>query len=245
METENKNIKLTPKQNAVINLLQNGWVLVTGAEVTGAWVSNDKYQFHINNGLFFRLVDMELIYQAGEKEHFSFILTTKGKSIKTKVVSVDAMGLEELPTYKNGEIVPNSEKDVSELEHQSISSTFPTPTPEIKVVEEPISSYNYLYNALCDLSKSLSDEVIKINTGILKGDTGILDMKTDPMQTKSFSRGRTVGLVISRDRIDNIIQKVDEPQSPWTILELKDGKYTNAPEPERAVLAILRWGSGK
>ena len=31
----------------------------------------------------------------------------------------------------------------------------------------------------------------------------------------------------------------------WTILELKNGKYTNAPEKGRPVVAILKWPSGK
>jgi hypothetical protein len=82
-------IKLTPKQNAVINLLQNGWSLITDMEVKGAWVCNSKYQFHINNGLFFRLVNMGLIYQGGSDVGYSFILTREGKEIKTKSINFD------------------------------------------------------------------------------------------------------------------------------------------------------------
>ncbi len=82
-------VKLTPKQNAVIYLLQNGWDLITDMEVKGAWVCNSKYQFHINNGLFFRLVNMGLIYQGGSEVGHSFILTKEGKEIKTKAVSFD------------------------------------------------------------------------------------------------------------------------------------------------------------
>jgi hypothetical protein len=31
----------------------------------------------------------------------------------------------------------------------------------------------------------------------------------------------------------------------WTKIELKNGQYVNVPEPNRPVLAILRWSSGK
>ena len=112
---------------------------------------------------------MDLIYQGGKEINFNYILTPYGKTVKTKSVSVDAMGLEKLPTYKNGERIPNSEKDVSEPKPKT--APIPTSTPELKVVEEPTS--------------------------------------------------------------------------PWTILELKDGKYTNAPEQEKPVVAILQWLSGK
>jgi hypothetical protein len=242
--SENK--KLTPKQNSVMYLLQNGWELITDMEMSGALVCSSKYQFRINNGLFFRLVEMGLIFQAGARDHFSYILTPKGKTIKTKPVSIDGMGLEELPIYKDGVEVSKSVKEEVEPKSEPEITSEPIPESEInKVTETQAFSYNDLYDAICDLSKSLSDEVIKINNGILKGDTGLLDMKTDPMQTKSFSRGKTVGLVIARDRADKIIQNNKKTESPWTILELKEGKYTNAPEPEKPVVAILQWSSGK
>jgi len=79
--------KLTPKQNAVIWCLQNGWFLLTDREIKGAYVVSEKLKYHINNGLFWRLVDMNLIYQGTAKEHFEYILTEKGKHIKTKPVS--------------------------------------------------------------------------------------------------------------------------------------------------------------
>lgn len=52
---------------------------------------------------------------------------------------------------------------------------------------------------------SLESEILEIQDGPLKDDIGSLDIHSDPMQTKSFSRGRVVGLIIARDRINKII----------------------------------------
>ncbi len=41
----------------------------------------------------------------------------------------------------------------------------------------------------------------------LKGDLGILDTKTDPMQTKSFQRGKLAGLVIALDIVKELEDK--------------------------------------
>lgn len=80
-------MKLTQKQNAVIWCLQNDWFLITDCELKGALVVTDKKQFKINNGLFWRLVNMDLIYQGDWREHrFNYVLTDLGKAIKTKQV---------------------------------------------------------------------------------------------------------------------------------------------------------------
>jgi hypothetical protein len=81
--------KLTPKQNAVIWCLQNGWEILTDCEMTGALIVKERQQFRINNGLFFRLVNLDLIYQGDWATHrFWYVLTEKGKNIKTKPVTI-------------------------------------------------------------------------------------------------------------------------------------------------------------
>lgn len=77
--------KLTPKQNAVIWCLQNGFILITDCSMKGAIVGDTKRQYHINNGIFWRLVEMGLIYQCFRTH--DYILTEKGKNIKTKPVT--------------------------------------------------------------------------------------------------------------------------------------------------------------
>ncbi len=78
-------LKLTPKQNQVIWCLQNNWILVTSCDMKGACVSlNKENQFNINNGVFYNLVDKGLIYQSGAESGFWYLLTSLGKSIKTK-----------------------------------------------------------------------------------------------------------------------------------------------------------------
>ena len=81
-------IKLTPKQNAVIYCLQNGWILVTDSEVRGATVARNKISFTINNGVFWNLVDKGLIYQGGNEVRHHFVLTTLGMKIKTRKVEI-------------------------------------------------------------------------------------------------------------------------------------------------------------
>ncbi len=80
-------MKLTPKQNCVIYLLQQGWVLITDQSMTGAIVGNENWEFRINGGLFWRLVNMDLIYQ-DLSWPFDYKLTTLGKKIKTKPVEL-------------------------------------------------------------------------------------------------------------------------------------------------------------
>lgn len=76
-------MKLTEKQACVIYCLQNGWVLITDNEMKGAIVGSKQKEFHIDNGIFFRLVNKGLIYQELGYP-FNYILTRLGKETKTK-----------------------------------------------------------------------------------------------------------------------------------------------------------------
>ena len=81
-------MKLTIKQNAVIYHLQNGAVIITDSDYKGAVIANRK-QYRINNGLFWRLVKMNLIYQTTNKyQLYDYVLTPLGESIKTKKVDM-------------------------------------------------------------------------------------------------------------------------------------------------------------
>lgn len=64
---------------------------------------------------------------------------------------------------------------------------------------------NELYTLLCTVRDGLNDEIIKINSTTLKDDFGRLDVQADPMQLKSFARGRSIGLIIARDRIEKAL----------------------------------------
>ena len=64
---------------------------------------------------------------------------------------------------------------------------------------------NTLYTVLCTVRDGLNDEIIKINSTTLKDDFGSLDVLSDPMQLKSFARGRSIGLIIARDRIEKAL----------------------------------------
>jgi hypothetical protein len=66
-----------------------------------------------------------------------------------------------------------------------------------------------LKNDLIKLRNDLEADIDYINKTTLKDDFGSLDMKSDPMQTKSYSRGKTIGLVIGRDRINNILNSIE------------------------------------
>lgn len=64
-----------------------------------------------------------------------------------------------------------------------------------------------LYTLLCAVRDSLNDEVRNIYETTLKNDIGSLDVLTDPMQTKSFARGKSIGLIIARDRLNKALEK--------------------------------------
>lgn len=69
------------------------------------------------------------------------------------------------------------------------------------------SESNELYTLLCAVRDSLNDEVRNIYETTLKNDMGSLDVLTDPMQTKSFARGKSIGLIIARDRLNKALEE--------------------------------------
>ncbi len=78
-------LPLTEKQSAVIFCLQQGCCLITSDQYKGAEVAGRKGQFHIDNGIFWRLVKMGLIKQTTwESKNFDYILTPLGKKVITK-----------------------------------------------------------------------------------------------------------------------------------------------------------------
>ena len=79
-----KTVKLTPKQNMVINCMQNGWVLICSPETSYITCAGDKLQFEFNASILFRLINLGLIWQ--ELGSFDFVLTKAGKEIKTKEI---------------------------------------------------------------------------------------------------------------------------------------------------------------
>ena len=64
---------------------------------------------------------------------------------------------------------------------------------------------NELYTLLCTVRDGLNNDIVKINRTTLKDDFGRLDMQADPMQLKSFARGRSMGLITARDRIEKAL----------------------------------------
>lgn len=78
-------IKLTKKQREIIADIRGGMQICTSSEVKGAWISglksHPKEQYHINNGIFWRLVKDGLIYQQLGYP-FQYQLTELGKSIE-------------------------------------------------------------------------------------------------------------------------------------------------------------------
>jgi hypothetical protein len=83
IKSADKKIKLSPKQKEVIKDLQNGWSLCTSSDVKGAWVSKSKNvkEYHINNRVFWNLVDKGLIFK-NFRAHFNYTLTALGKTIE-------------------------------------------------------------------------------------------------------------------------------------------------------------------
>lgn len=85
-------IKLTPKQQMVIELLQNGETLITNAAMGGerayAGVTFGSTTIEISLRVFWNLVDKGLIYQGTWEEHrHNFVLTKTGKDLKFKIVN--------------------------------------------------------------------------------------------------------------------------------------------------------------
>lgn len=77
-------IKLTPIQKRVVSCLQGGGILLTDNEHKGAEVAYaDNSHFHIDNGIFWRLVHKGIIGQSLSYP-FHYGLTSIGLKIKTK-----------------------------------------------------------------------------------------------------------------------------------------------------------------
>lgn len=79
---------LTPKQQMVIELLQNGELLITNSanppyEKAYAGVTYRGPTIQISLRVFWNLVEKDLIYQQ-QTPPFNYILTEKGKSLKFK-----------------------------------------------------------------------------------------------------------------------------------------------------------------
>ena len=84
---ENK-LKLTPKQNAVIWCLQNGWEIIASSESSWVTICNKDFEYQITSALFWRLAERhELIHQNNYRGLWDWELTVKGQNIKTKPVS--------------------------------------------------------------------------------------------------------------------------------------------------------------
>jgi hypothetical protein len=78
-------MKLTPKQNQVINCLQNGWVLITDRDSKEIWCGDNEAQFSFGRWLFWNMVEKGLISQELTLP-YNYILTSLGRDIKTKSV---------------------------------------------------------------------------------------------------------------------------------------------------------------
>ncbi len=77
-----KKLKLSKKQKEVMKDLRNGYELATNSDTRGAEVCHKSgNQYHINNRVFWNLVDMGLIFQNIE-ERFQYTLTELGKTIE-------------------------------------------------------------------------------------------------------------------------------------------------------------------
>jgi hypothetical protein len=81
-------IKLTKLQKKVIKDLRDGMSVITSSEVKGAWISGprsmNREDYHIDNGVFWRLVNKGLIRQGlgGFNDNFDYRLTELGKKVK-------------------------------------------------------------------------------------------------------------------------------------------------------------------
>lgn len=83
-----KTMKLTPKQQMVIELLQNGESLITAAgdamDKPYAGVTYGKECIQLSLRVFWNLVDKGLVYQGGQRERHCFVISELGKSLKFK-----------------------------------------------------------------------------------------------------------------------------------------------------------------
>ena len=81
-----KETPLSKKQKGIVSDLQDGFVIVASSEHKGAWISKKgqlKGDYHIDNGVFWRLVKKGIIAQQVVWP-FHYELTKLGKEIKIK-----------------------------------------------------------------------------------------------------------------------------------------------------------------
>ncbi len=82
-------IKLTPKQNMVIYCLQQGFVIIAGPTMPRVCICNNDVEFDITISLFYKLVNMGLIYQSNRaRDNHDWMLTELGKKTITKSVNI-------------------------------------------------------------------------------------------------------------------------------------------------------------
>lgn len=83
---QEKAIKLTVRQNAIIYLLQQGWELIGSNQSPWVTVCCSTHEFLITSAMFWKIHEMGLIAQ--DQKTFYYELTTLGREIKTKPVTV-------------------------------------------------------------------------------------------------------------------------------------------------------------
>lgn len=82
-------VKLTPKQNMVINCLQQGFEIIAMSDMKNVIICAESVEFSISHSLFFRLVNMGMIYQSNSlRENYNWLLTELGKKTITKQVNI-------------------------------------------------------------------------------------------------------------------------------------------------------------
>ena len=56
----------------------------------------------------------------------------------------------------------------------------------------------------------LNTQIIECNEYLQKqSDTGQVQRKDDPLETISYTRGKSIGLIIARDKIKSILQEIN------------------------------------
>jgi len=138
------------------------------------------------------------------------MLGCSGKSVEIMKTLLDVFGgyLDENDCDDEGFYPVNIEefkkgKDLTEIDLLTNDIISKLGYEKLDTVLDLFKTYEKPY--LKELRDSLNNEIIKINSTTLKDDVGKLDVHTDPMQLKSFARGKSIGLIISRDRINKII----------------------------------------
>jgi len=76
-------MKLSPKQNAILYCLQNGWCLITDSHSRYVCCAGPNGQFNFSLTIFYNMVRSELIYQQISSP-FNYVITSKGRNMKTK-----------------------------------------------------------------------------------------------------------------------------------------------------------------